>query len=68
VATVAGVKADQKLRIENKIKPGIFDEKRDNAALLIKNSGFYFVRDPKKVRKELRKMAKVLSKWNRFMG
>jgi len=34
------------LRIENKIKPGIFDEKRGIAALLIKNSGFYFVRDP----------------------
>jgi len=33
-------------RIENKIKPGIFDEKCGNAALLIKNSGFYFVRDP----------------------
>jgi len=36
-----------RLRIENKIKPGIFDEKRGNAALLIKNSGFYFVRDSK---------------------
>jgi len=34
------------IRIENKIKPGIFDEKRGNAALLIKNSGFYFIRDP----------------------
>jgi|GEM_PF-252141 len=34
------------LRITYEIKPGIFDEKRDNAALLIKNSGFYFVRDP----------------------
>jgi len=34
------------LRIENKTKPGIFDEKRGSAALLIKNSGFYFVRDP----------------------
>jgi len=31
---------------ENKIKPGIFDEKRGSAALLIKNSGFYFVCDP----------------------
>jgi len=30
-----------------KIKPEIFDEKRGNAALLIKNFGFYFVRDPK---------------------
>jgi len=41
------------LRIENKIKPGIFDEKRGSAALLIKNSGFYFVRDPKAIsRKE----------------
>ena len=29
-----------------KIKPGIFDEKRGTAALLIKNSGFYFVRAP----------------------
>jgi len=28
------------------IKPGIFDEKRGNAALLIKNSGFYFTFDP----------------------
>ena len=28
------------------MKPGIFDEKRGNAALLIKNSGFHFVRDP----------------------
>jgi len=37
---------ERALRIENKIKPGIFDEKRGNAALLIKNSGFYFVRDP----------------------
>jgi len=34
------------LRIENKIKPEIFDEKRGIAALLIKNFGFYFVRDP----------------------
>gem|GEM_PF-2778792 len=35
------------LRIENKIEPRIFDEKRDIAALLIKNSGFYFVRGSK---------------------
>jgi len=28
------------------IKPRIFEEKRGNAALLFKNSGFYFVRDP----------------------
>jgi|GEM_PF-2391459 len=35
------------LRIENKIKPGIFDEKRGITALLINNSGFYFVHDPK---------------------
>jgi len=34
-------------RIENKIKPEIFDEKRGIAALLIKNFRFYFVRDPK---------------------
>jgi len=27
------------------IKPRIFDEKRGIAALLIKNPGFYFVRD-----------------------
>jgi len=33
------------LRDENKIKPRIFDEKRGIAALLIKNSGFYFIRD-----------------------
>jgi len=36
-----------RLRIENKIKPRIFDEKRGIAALLIKNSGFYFVHDPR---------------------
>jgi len=35
------------LRITYEIKPGIFDEKRGNAALLIKNSGFYFIFDPK---------------------
>jgi len=40
------------LRIENKIKPGIFDEKRGIAALLIKNSGFYFVRDPKRTNRK----------------
>jgi len=34
------------LSIENKIKTGIFDEKRGIAALLIKNSRFYFVRNP----------------------
>jgi len=31
------------LRITYEIKPGIFDEKRGNAALLIKNSRFYFI-------------------------
>jgi len=30
--------------------PIIFDEKRGNAALLIKDDGFYFVRDPKQLR------------------
>jgi len=35
------------LRIENEIGPRIFDEKYGNAALLIKNSGSYFIRDPK---------------------
>jgi len=35
------------LRITYEIKPGIFDEKRGNAALLIENSGFYFIFDPK---------------------
>ena len=34
------------LRITYEIKPGIFDEKRGNAALLIKNSGFYFIFNP----------------------
>jgi len=34
------------LRITYEIKPGIFDEKRGIAALLIKNSGFYFIFDP----------------------
>jgi len=39
--------ADQIIhRIENKIRPEIFDEKRGIAALLIKNFGSYFVRDP----------------------
>gem|GEM_PF-1417838 len=38
---------DLALRIENKIKPRIFDEKRGIAALLIENSGFYFIREPK---------------------
>jgi len=32
-----------KERITYKIKPEIFDEKRGSAALLIKNSGFYFI-------------------------
>jgi len=31
------------LRITYEIKPGIFDEKRGIAALLIKNSGFYLI-------------------------
>jgi len=34
------------IRIENKIKPEIFAEKRGIAALLSKNFRFYFVRDP----------------------
>jgi len=34
------------LGITYEIKPGIFDEKRGNAALLIKNSGFYFIFNP----------------------
>jgi len=33
-------------RIMHEIKPRIFDEKRGNAALLIKNSGFYFIFNP----------------------
>jgi len=33
------------IRLASKIKPGMFDEKRGNAALLIKHSGFYFVRE-----------------------
>jgi len=37
----------KKVRITYEIKPGIFDEKRGNAALLIKNSGFYFIFNPK---------------------
>jgi len=32
------------LRITYEIKPEIFDEKRGNAALLIKNSGFSILR------------------------
>jgi len=39
--------SNKKLRIENEIKPGTFDEKRGVATLLIKRSGFYFIRDPK---------------------
>jgi len=35
------------LRITYEVKPGIFDEKRGIAALLIKNSGFYFIFNPK---------------------
>jgi len=34
------------LGITYEIKPGIFDEKRGIAALLIKNSGFYFIFNP----------------------
>jgi len=34
------------LRITYEIKPGIFDEKHGIAALLIKNSGFYFIFNP----------------------
>jgi|GEM_PF-806507 len=34
------------LRIKYEIKPGIFEEKRGIAALLFKNSGFYFIFDP----------------------
>jgi len=30
-------------RIRYEIKPGIFEEKRGIAALLFKNSGFYFI-------------------------
>jgi|GEM_PF-2356357 len=37
-----------KLKITYEIEPGIFDEKRGNAALLIKNSGFYFIFNPKR--------------------
>gem|GEM_PF-4251027 len=35
-----------RLRITYKTKPGIFDEKRGTAALLIKNSGFCFIFNP----------------------
>jgi len=34
------------IRITYETKPGIFDEKRGNAALLIKKSGFYFIFNP----------------------
>jgi len=34
------------LRITYELKPGIFDEKRGTAALLIKNSRFYFIFNP----------------------
>jgi len=37
---------DPVLRITYEIKPRIFDEKRGNATLLIKNSGFYFIFNP----------------------
>jgi|GEM_PF-1499966 len=52
-ANAAQQRADrlaERLRITSKIKPGIFDEKRGTAALLIKNSGFYFIFNPKGVR------------------
>jgi|GEM_PF-1258712 len=42
----------KKVRITYEIKPGIFDEKRGNAALLIKNSGFYFIFEPKAISKK----------------
>jgi len=42
-----GTVATHELGIGNKIKPGIFDEKCGIAALLIENSGFYFVPAPK---------------------
>ena len=35
-----------RLKVTYEIKPGIFEEKRGNAALLFKNSGFYFIFDP----------------------
>jgi len=44
-------------RITYEIKPGIFDEKRGNAALLIKNSGFYFIFNPK-----------LMESWQRLRG
>ena len=53
------------LRITYEIKPGIFDEKRGNAALLIKNSGFYFIswRTPSSRRSQHRnKCQKQMSK------
>gem|GEM_PF-3420167 len=34
--------------IPYEIKPGITDEKGGNAALLISNSGFYFIFDPQR--------------------
>jgi len=35
------------------VKPGMFDGKRDIAALLIKHSGLYFIFNPKQENKEL---------------
>jgi len=45
-STRGNVTTSNAIWIENKIKLGIFDEKRGSAALLIKNSGFDFVRNP----------------------
>jgi len=43
---VSGYQTMYRLRITYEIKPRIFDEKRGIAALLIKNSGFYFIFNP----------------------
>jgi len=51
-----------RLRIENKINPGIFDEKRGIAALLIKNSGVYFVRNPKPIMRTAGRQWRTCSK------
>jgi len=37
-------------RLTHEIKPGIVDEQRGSAALLINNSGFYFIFNPKRAR------------------
>jgi len=48
------------LRSTYEIKPGIFDEKRGNAPLLIKNSGFYLIFNPQSAPKNIQEIKVVV--------